>query len=150
LLELVTKVVLAIRVVDEHVLRSDYIRYEILRLEAGDRPVGYNYTDPEAHLENSDGIRFWEEYFGHLLKVWDEDDDGDILSEAKFNFIIDRLTTAASTLDYHGSQLVEAYGRIPSIPEARLEGIERRRTVLHGFLNSAEILLEHWYRHAGE
>ncbi|KAK1761572.1 hypothetical protein QBC47DRAFT_370428 [Echria macrotheca] len=147
--ELLTKVVSAIRVVDEQVLRSDYIRDEILQLQTGDRPVPYNYADPEAHLENSDAIGLWEDYFEHLLKVWDEDDDGDILSEAKFNFIIDRLTAAASTLDHYGQRLGEAYRRIPSIPEARLQGIDRRRTVLNGFLNSAEITLEHWYRHAG-
>jgi len=150
LAELVKKVVSAIKVVDAHVLKSQYVREEVLGLEVGTRPVGHNYDEPETHLEDMHSVELWEEYFEHLLREWDQDDDGDRLSEAAFNFIIDRLSAAASELDHYGPQLVKAYRRIPSTPEARPEGIERRQTVLNGFLNSAEIALEHWYRHAGE
>ncbi|KAK3984188.1 hypothetical protein QBC44DRAFT_337458 [Cladorrhinum sp. PSN332] len=149
LVNLVQRVVSAIKIVDDHVLRSKYIRVDVLELEPEFRPVGFDHLDTEARIEDMDGVWLWEEYFEFLLKSWIEGGDGDRLSEAAFNFIIERLSAAASDLDHYGPQLVRAYRRIPSIPETRAGGIERRQTVLNGFLNSAEIALEQWYRHAG-
>jgi hypothetical protein len=143
--ELVGEVVAAIQQVDEHVLATEYIKNDRLELEEGQVANGYDYSDPEAHLENFDDIDFWEDYFQHVLKEWNLDVDGERMSEAQFNFIIDRLTPAASQLDFYGPLLVDMYREIPGVPGRRIHGILRRQAVLNGFLNSAEIALEHYY-----
>ncbi|KAK4224041.1 hypothetical protein QBC38DRAFT_371830 [Podospora fimiseda] len=95
LTNLIQRVTSAIRVVDDHVLRSEHIMNDVLQLEPGVQPVGFNHLNPEARIENLEDTEFWEEYFEFLLKEWDDDDDGDRLSEAAFNFNIDRLSAAA-------------------------------------------------------
>jgi len=147
--DLVREVVAAIQHVDEHVLSTDYIKWEVLDLVRGTEANGYDYSDPEAHLEDFDDLRYWEQYFEHVLGEWQLDVDGERMSEAQLNFIIDRLTPAASLLDFYGSLLVDTYRNIPDVPGNRIQGILRRQAVLNGFLNSAEIGLEHYYRSVG-
>ncbi|KAK9772590.1 putative RGS domain-containing protein [Seiridium cardinale] len=149
LTDLVTQVVFAIQTVDEHVLNSDYISYEVIQLEPGDKPLPYDYSNPEVYLERFDGLGYWEQYFEWVLKEWDLDEDGERMSEAKFNFIIDRLTAAATILDLYGPQLVRRYREIGNVPEKRIHGVLRRRAILNGFLNSAALALENWYRGMG-
>ncbi|KAI3325702.1 hypothetical protein HD806DRAFT_521218 [Xylariaceae sp. AK1471] len=144
--DLVREVVGVIQEVDEHVLGSNYIKHDYLDRVMGIKGYVCTYSDPEAHLENFEIIHYWEKYFEFVLQEWNLDVDGERMSESQFNFIIERLTTSASQLDHYGPQLVSMYQDIPNVPEKRIQGIIRRRTVLNGFLNSAEIGLEHYYR----
>lgn len=148
---LVNKVVSAIEGVDDHVLSSHRLSQEVVGPGQSTTPASpEKMREPEERLEDLRNLKHWEAYFDHLLNEWNEDDDGKTLSEAQFNFIVERLTSFASTLDHYGPQLVRRYLEIPSVPEERIQGVLKRRAVLNSFLNSAEIDLEHWYRHAGK
>ncbi|KAJ8111475.1 hypothetical protein ONZ43_g5613 [Nemania bipapillata] len=99
--DFVHEVVSAIQDVDEQVLGSDYIKNVVLDLERGTEPVGYDYSDPEAHLEDFDDIRFWEKYFEFILREWNLDQHGERMGNSELNFVIERLTApAAYTLPY--------------------------------------------------
>ncbi|KAI0407603.1 hypothetical protein F4802DRAFT_552634 [Xylaria palmicola] len=146
--DLVGEVIAAIQEVDEHVLASDYIKCDVLDLVPGTEANGYNYTDPEAHFEDFGDIRYWEKYFEFVLREWNQGQHGRRMNESQFNFVIERLTTAASRLDHFGPQLAAMYQGIPKFPQRRIHGIVRRRTVLNSFMNSAEIGLEQHYSSA--
>ncbi|KAI1421914.1 hypothetical protein F5Y12DRAFT_765334 [Xylaria sp. FL1777] len=146
----------AIQDVDEQVLSCDYIRYDVIGLKRGVGPigfkpigfeaVGFDYSDPEAHFEDVDSIRIWEKYFEFVLREWNLDQHGERMSNSQLNFIIERLTAPATQLDHYGSLLTAEYGNVPNAPAKRVQGIAKRRTVLNGFLNSAEVALEVYYK----
>lgn len=147
--DFVREVISAIQDVDEQVLGTDYIKYDVIRLEKGTEPNGYDYTDPEAHFEDFDDIRYWEKYFEFVLREWNLDQHGERMSNSELNFIIERLTAPASRLDHYGPLLTAEYGNVPNAPAKRIQGINKRRTVLNGFLNSAEVALEVYYKETG-
>ncbi|KAI1355891.1 hypothetical protein F5Y01DRAFT_268000 [Xylaria sp. FL0043] len=154
--DLVREVASAIQDVDEQVLSSDYIRHSVIGLKKGTEPVGlrplgfeavgFDYEDPEAHFENFDSIRLWEKYFAFILREWNLDQHGERMSNSELNFIIERLTAPATRLDHYGPLLTTEYGNVPNGPAKRVQGIEKRRTLLNGFLNSAEVALEVYYK----
>ncbi|KAI1127087.1 hypothetical protein F5Y10DRAFT_266539 [Nemania abortiva] len=147
--DFVREVISAIQDVDEQVLGSNYIKYGVLELEKGDEPVGYDYTDPEAHFEDFDDIRYWQKYFEFILREWNLDQHGERMSNSELNFIIERLTAPAIRLDHYGPLLIAEYGNVPNAPAKRMQGIDKRRTLLNGFLNSAEVALEVYYKKRG-
>ncbi|KAI0426218.1 hypothetical protein F5Y09DRAFT_319463 [Xylaria sp. FL1042] len=154
--DLVCEVASAIQDVDEQVLSCDYIRHDVIGLKKGTEPIGfrplsfepvsYDYADPEAHFENFDSIRLWEKYFAFVLREWNLDEHGERMSNSELNFIIERLMPSATQLDHYGPLLTAEYGSVPNGPVKRVQGIDRRRTLLNGFLNSAEVALEVYYK----
>ncbi|KAI0115687.1 hypothetical protein GGR51DRAFT_503767 [Nemania sp. FL0031] len=147
--DFVREVSSAVEDVDEQVLGSDYIKYNILGLEKGDEPIAFEYSDPEAHFENFDDIRYWQRYFEFILREWNLDQHGERMSNSELNFLIERLTAPAIRLDHYGPLLIAEYGNVPNAPVKRLQGIDKRRTLLNGFLNSAEVALEVYYKKRG-
>ncbi|KAI1326759.1 hypothetical protein F5Y16DRAFT_222267 [Xylariaceae sp. FL0255] len=144
--DVVGEVIAASKEVDEHILRTNWMKdYTAARIE-NDYGFAFDLGDSEVYLENLNNVRLWDRYFEYILNEWDSDIDGDRMSEARFNYIIERLTAPASALDLYGSQLVTMYQSVPNVPEKRIQGIIRRRTVLNSFLNSAEIALFNWYK----
>ncbi|RWA11591.1 hypothetical protein EKO27_g3492 [Xylaria grammica] len=144
--DFVREVISAIRDVDEHVLSSDYIKHYVLELENGAEPVGFDYSDPEAHFEDFDDIRFWEKYFSFVLREWNLDQHGERMGNSELNFLIERLTAPATQLDHYGPLLMAEYEKVPNAPAKRAQGISKRMAVLNGFLNSAEVALEVYYK----
>ncbi|KAI0411975.1 hypothetical protein F5X98DRAFT_356138 [Xylaria grammica] len=144
--DFVREVISAIRDVDEHVLSSDYIKHHVLELENGAEPVGFDYSDPEAHFEDFDDIRFWEKYFSFVLREWNLDQHGERMGNSELNFLIERLTAPATQLDHYGPLLMAEYEKVPNAPAKRAQGISKRMAVLNGFLNSAEVALEVYYK----
>ncbi|KAI1271838.1 hypothetical protein F5Y07DRAFT_404006 [Xylaria sp. FL0933] len=144
--DLVREVSSAIQDVDEHVLSSDHIKQNVIGLEEGSEPVGFDYEDPEAHFEDSYSIRLWEKYFAFILREWNLDKHGERMSNSELNFILELLTAPATQLDHYGPLLTAEYGNVPNGPVKRVQGIDKRRTLLNGFLNSAEVALEVYYK----
>lgn len=147
--QLVNRVWAAIHQVNEHIDLSEYSRTTWYSENATKPLPVFGWTQGEEHFEQLGLVKLWNEYFEWVLGEWDNDEDGERMSEAKLNFIVDRLTSAATQLDEYGPQLVRRYRSISQVPEDRIQGILLRRVVLNGFLNSVEIGLEHWYRSAG-
>ncbi|KAK5633638.1 hypothetical protein RRF57_009352 [Xylaria bambusicola] len=150
----------AIQDVDEQVLSSDYIRHEVIGLKKGPggvascsgfkpfgfEPVSFDYSDPEAHFANYDAIRLWEKYFAFVLREWNLDEHGERMGNSELNFLIERLSAAATQLDHYGPLLVAEYAGVRNAPVRRVQGINKRRTLLNGFLYSAEVALEVYYK----
>lgn len=143
--ELMSKVISAVQAVDEVVMQSKHIKMTILGREHDDRVVPFDYSNPDAYLQDVGNVTFWNEYFGHLLSEW----DADHLSEAMLTWNIERLTASASTLDNHGTALVQLYRRLRPVPEATIQGVLGRHASLNAFLNSAQLALEHWWKSEG-
>ncbi|KAI0513251.1 hypothetical protein F5B22DRAFT_637201 [Xylaria bambusicola] len=158
--DLVREVSSAIQDVDEQVLSSDYIRHEVIGLKRGPggvtsysgfkpfgfEPVSFDYSDPEAHFANFDAIRLWEKYFAFVLREWNLDEHGERMGNSELNFVIERLSASATQLDHYGPLLVAEYAGVRNAPTRRVQGINKRQTLLNGFLYSAEVALEVYYK----
>lgn len=102
-----------------------------------------NNPTAEAYLEDDDSLEFWDQYFEHILQEWDQDVDGDRISEARYNSIVEHLSLQAAALDQYAPRLVKKYREMPNVPERRVQGVLRRHSALNTFLNSADIGLGH-------
>ncbi|KAI9771754.1 MAG: hypothetical protein M1839_002719 [Geoglossum umbratile] len=143
------KVMISFEIVDRHVMHSRFIRKEIFNFPGDQVPTPFDYSDPKAYLEDDDLIYYWDKYFEHLIQEWDLYQDSERLSEARYNSIVERLSMPAATLDQYAPRLVKEYREMLNIPERLVQGILKRRTALNTFLNSADIGLYHWWKHAG-
>lgn len=143
--ELISRLISAMRAVDDLVLQSKHIREDRFGLKDDQSCPPFDYSDPEAYLRDSDSVSLWDSYFDHLLNEW----DADRLSEALLTWNIDRLTRSSAVLDDHGTILVRSYRRIRPQPESTIQGILARHASLNAFLNSAQVALEHWWKSEG-
>ncbi|KAI1116610.1 hypothetical protein F5Y14DRAFT_448772 [Nemania sp. NC0429] len=123
---LVREVASAIQAIDERMLDSDYIKHEVLGLQKGTSPTGYGYDDLEVYSEDLDTTRFLERHLASVLR----------------NFIIECLAGPATRPDHYCPLLAAAYGAVHNDPARSIQVLEKRRAVLNGFLNSAEVALE--------
>ncbi|KAI1358905.1 hypothetical protein F5Y08DRAFT_332767 [Xylaria arbuscula] len=89
----------------------------------GFEPVSFDYSDPEDHFANYGAIRLWEKYFVF----------GELMSDSELNFLIERLSAAATQLDHY-------------VARSSWPRINKRRALLNGFLYSAEVTLEIYYK----
>ena len=147
---LLAKTVAAFTVVDKHVLRSQFFRKQVLHIKDERHPIGYDYSDPEAYLESEEPLDCWDQYFQHVLGEWDQDIDGERMSEAQYTSIVERLSLPSAALDQYAPLLVAKYRGLPNVPEKRIQGILNRHSALNTFLNSADIGLYHWWKHVGK
>ncbi|KAI1147899.1 hypothetical protein F4825DRAFT_125379 [Nemania diffusa] len=146
--DLVREVGGAIQDVDQQVFGSDFIKDSIRqRVESG-MTVSLPFGDPEFNFEDLESISFWERYFVFVLREWNLDQHGERMGNSELNFLIERLTGPATRLDHYGPLLTAEYRNV-NAPSKRMQGIEKRRALLNGFLNSAEVALEVYYKKRG-
>jgi hypothetical protein len=93
--------------VDKHVMRSHFVRKQVLQFDDDRVSVGFDRNDPEAYLEDDDSLEFWDQDFEHILQEWDQDVDGDQISKARYDSIVERLSLQAAALDQYPPRLLK-------------------------------------------
>ncbi|KAI9799108.1 MAG: hypothetical protein M1825_004875 [Sarcosagium campestre] len=103
---------------------------------------GYNVARPFEYLKEWYWTRSWDEYFSHVMDLWDEDK----MSAMKFNRLIERFSAPAARLDVLVPRLERECGRLPNMPESVVRNAREMHTCVNSFLNSADDGLNLWKR----
>lgn len=103
---------------------------------------GYNSGEPFEYLKEWCWTRSWDEYFSHVMDLWDEDN----MSAMRFNALIERLSGPASRLDVLVPKLERECRRFPNMPESVLRNAKEMQSCVNSFLNSADDGLNLWKR----
>ena len=107
---------------------------------------GYNSSEPFEYLKEWAWTSSWDEYFSHVMDLWDEKQ----MSGMRFNALIERLSAPAARLDVLVPRLETESQRLPNIPESVTRNAVEMHKCVNSFLNSADEGLNLWKKHESE
>lgn len=87
-----------------------------------------------------------DEYFSHVMDLWDEDK----MSGMRFNALIERLSAPAARLDVLVPKLERECQRLRNVPESVTKNAREMHTCVNSFLNSADDGLNLWKKGESE
>jgi hypothetical protein len=114
----------------------------VKKYEGGSALHGYNSSRPFEYLKEWCWTRSWDEYFSHVMDMWDDDK----MSAMRLNAIIERLSVPAARLDLLVPKLERECRRFPNMPEKVVRNAREMHTCVNSFLNSADDGLNLWKR----
>ena len=116
------------------------------KYEDGSAPHGYNSSTPFEYLKEWCWTRSWDEYFSHVMDLWDEDQ----MSAMRFNALIERLSAPAARLDVLVPELERECQRSRNVPMSVTKNAREMHTCVNSFLNSADDGLNFWKKRESE
>jgi hypothetical protein len=103
---------------------------------------GYNSGTPLAYLKEWCWTRSWDEYFSHVMDLWDEKK----MNSYRFNALIEKLSAPAAKLDVLVPRLERECRNLPEISESVIKNAMEMHRCVNSFLNSADDELYPWKR----
>lgn len=107
---------------------------------------GYNSSTPFEYLKEWCWTRSWDEYFSHVMDLWDEDQ----MSAMRFNALIERLSAPAARLDVLVPRLETGCQRLRNVPASVTKNAREMHTCVNRVLNSADEGLNLWKKRESE
>lgn len=129
--------------IDSYIQNTDFI---VRKHEGGSAMHGYNSSTPFEYLKRWCWTRSWDEYFSHVMDLWDENR----MSAMRFNALIERLSAPAARLDVLVPKLEKACQRLSNVPESVIRNAREMHTCVNSFLNSADDGLNFWRKGESE
>lgn len=129
--------------IGSYIQNTDFI---VEKYEGGSALHGYNSARPFEYLKEWCWTRSWDEYFSHVMDLWDEDQ----MSAMRFNALIERLSAPAARLDILVPKLERECRRFPNMEEKVIKNAREMHTCVNSFLNSADDGLNLWKRRESE
>lgn len=129
--------------IGSYIQNTDFI---VEKYQGGSALHGYNSHTPLEYLKEWQWTRSWDEYFSHVMDLWDEDK----MSAMRFNALIERLSAPAARLDNLIPELELECRRLPNMPESVIRNAREMHTCVNSFLNSAEDGLNLWKKRESE
>jgi hypothetical protein len=129
--------------IGSYIQDTDFI---VEKYEGGAALHGSNSSRPFEYLEGWCWTRSWDEYFSHVMDLWDEDK----ISAMRFNAIIERLSAPAARLDDLVPKLERECQRLPNVPVNVVRNAREMHTCVNSFLNSADDGLNLWKKRESE
>lgn len=136
---LLASVVMNCDEIGSYIQNTDFI---IKKYEGMSALHGYNSSTPLEYLEQWCWTRSWDEYFSHVMDLWDEDQ----MSGMRFNAVIERLSAPAARPDVLVPNLETQCSRLPNMPGIVVKNAREMQTTVNSFLNSADEGLNLWKR----
>ena len=121
-------------------------KFIVEKYEGGSALHGYNSSTPFEYLKEWSWTRSWDEYFSHVMDLWDEDQ----MSGMRFNALIERLSAPAARLDVLVPKLERECQRLGNVPESVTKIAREIHTCVNSFLNSADEGLNLWKKGESE
>ena len=107
---------------------------------------GHNSSTPFEYLKEWCWTRSWDEYFNHVMDLWDEDQ----MSGMRLNALIERLSAPAARLDVLVPRLERECQRLRNVPGSVTKNAREMHTCVNSFLNSADVGLDVWKKRKSE
>ncbi|KAL9005236.1 MAG: hypothetical protein Q9188_001996 [Gyalolechia gomerana] len=136
---LLASVVMNCDEIGSYIQNTDFI---VKKYEGMSALHGYNSSTPLEYLEQWCWTRSWDEYFSHVMDLWDEDQ----MSGMRLNALIERLSAPAARLDTLVPKLEKQCSRLPNMPGTVVKNAREMQTSVNSFLNSADEGLNLWKR----
>jgi hypothetical protein len=143
LTSLIASVVANCDEIGSYIQNTDFI---VEKYEGGSALHGYNSSRPFEYLKEWCWTRSWDEYFSHIMDMWDDDQ----MSAMRLNALIERLSAPAARLDLLVPKLERECRRFPNMPENVVRNAREMHTCVNSFLNSADDGLNLWKRKESE
>ena len=140
---LIAMVVADCNEIGSYIQNTDFI---VEKYEGMSALHGYNSDTPFEYLKGWCWTRSWDEYFSHVMDLWDEGQ----MSAMRFNALIERLSAPAARLDVLVPKLERECRKFPNMPESVIENAREMHTCVNSFLNSADDGLNLWKRRESE
>ena len=121
-------------------------KFIVNKYEGGAALHGYNSSTPLEYLQEWCWTRSWDEYFSHVMDLWDEDQ----MSAMRFNALIERLSAPAARLDVLVPKLERECQRLRNVPTSVTKNAREMHTCVNSFLNSADDGLNFWKKGESE
>lgn len=129
--------------IGSYIQNTDFI---VRKYEGGSALHGYNSSMPFEYLKEWCWTRSWDEYFSHVMDLWDDDQ----MSGMRFNALIERLSAPAARLDVLVLKLEKECQRLSNVPESITRNAREMHICVNSFLNSADDGLNLWKKHESE
>ena len=129
--------------IGSYIQNTDFI---LKKYEGGSALHGYNSSTPFEYLKEWCWTRSWDEYFSHVMDLWDEAQ----MSGMRFNALIERLSAPAARLDVLVPKLERECQRLCNVPESITNNAREMHTCVNSFLNSADEGLNLWKKRESE
>lgn len=129
--------------IGSYIQNTDFI---VEKYEGGSALHGYNSSTPLEYLKEWGWTRSWDEYFSHVMDLWDDNQ----MSAMRLNALVERLSAPAARLDLLIPKLERECRRYPSMPENVVRNAREMHTCVNSFLNSADDGLNFWKRKESE
>ncbi|KAL8838848.1 MAG: hypothetical protein Q9170_001970 [Blastenia crenularia] len=126
--------------IGSYIQDTDFIAKQFV--EDSELHVRHIVIDPLEYLKGWRWTRSWDDYFSHIMDLWDEDR----MSAMRFNSLIERLSAPAARLDALLPKLEKQCDRLPNMPVVVLRNAREMQTSVNSFLNSADEGLNFWKR----
>ena len=109
-------------------------------------PQSNNSTKPFEYLREGCSTQLWDEFFSHVMDLW----DADRMSGIRLNALIERLNGPAARLDVLVPRLERECQRLRSVPKSVPMNARVMQTRINIFLNSADVGLSIWKKRESE
>ena len=139
LTSLVTSIVANCDEIGSYIQNTDFI---VELYQGGSALHGYNSSTPFEYLKEWCWTRSWDQYFSHVMDLWDDDK----MSAMRLNALIERLSAPAARLDILVPKLERESQRILNMPVDVVKNAREMHTCVNSFLNSADDGLNLWKR----
>ena len=103
-------------------------------------------SKPFEYLGESFSTRLWDEYFFHVIDLWDTRE----MSGMRLNALIERLSAPAARLDILVPRLERECQRLRNVPRSVPKSAREMHSCVNGFLNSADVALSAWKKRESE
>lgn len=128
---------------------GSYIRdtdFIVRQYKGGSALHGYSSSTPLEYLKEWCWTRSWDEYFSHVMDLWDADQ----MSGMRLNALIERLSAPAARLDVLVPKLEKECQRLSNVPMSVTRNAREMHICVNSFLNSADDGLNFWKRGESE
>ncbi|KAI9826482.1 MAG: hypothetical protein M1819_007331 [Sarea resinae] len=102
----------------------------------------HDSSEPLEYLKEWCWTQTWDEYFSHVMDLWDDDK----MSAMRLNAIIERLSAPTARLDALVPKMESECQRFRNMPGSVVRNAREMHTSVNSFLNSADDGLNYWKR----